>query len=57
VFRKLYDLDTPTRNEQRVTIYDDRYDDYRGEDLERIRDLSELVALSARQDVVALLAA
>lgn len=57
VFRKLYDLDTPARSEQRVTIYDDRYDVYRGEDLHRIRDLSELVALSARQDVVALLAA
>lgn len=57
VFRKLYDLDTPMRSEQRVTVYDDRCDVYRGEDLERIRDLSELVPLSARQDVVALLAA
>jgi hypothetical protein len=57
VFRKLYDLDTPDRAEQRVTVYDDRYDVYRSEDLERIRDLGELIALSARQDVVALLAA
>lgn len=57
VFRKLYDLDTPARNEQRVTVYDDRYDVYRDEDLARIRDLSQLVALSARQEVVALLAA
>lgn len=57
VFRKLYDLDTPARQEQRVTVYDDRYDVYRVEDLERIKDLSELVPLSARQDVVALLAA
>jgi hypothetical protein len=57
VFRKLYDLDTPLRDEQRVTVYDDRHDVYRVDDLERIKDLSELVPLSARQDFVALLAA
>jgi hypothetical protein len=57
VFRKLYDLDTPMRSEQRVTVYDDRYDVYRSDDLDRIRDLSELVPLSAQRDVVALLAA
>lgn len=57
VFRKLYDLDAPERSEQRVTVYDDRYDVYRDDDLRRIRDLSELVPLSAQQDVVALLAA
>ncbi len=57
VFRKLYDLDMPTRPEQRVCVYDDRYDVYRSDDLKRIRDVSELIPLSARQDVVAVLAA
>lgn len=52
-----YDLDAPLRHEQHVTVYDDRHDVYRPEDLERIKDLSELIALSARQDLVALLAA
>lgn len=57
VFRKHYDLDTPRRGEQRVTIYDDNYDVYRPDDLDRLRGVSELVPLSARQDVVAVLAA
>lgn len=57
VFRKHYDLDTPQRGEQRVTIFDDRIDVYRPEDLDRLRDVCEVVPLSARQDVVALLAA
>jgi hypothetical protein len=58
VFRKHYDLDTPTRGEQRVTIFDDSHGDvYRPEDLERIREVSDLLPLSQRRDVVALLAA
>ncbi len=57
VFRKHWDLDTPQRGEQRVTVYDDRIDVYRTEDLDRLRDVCELVPLSARQDIVALLAA
>ena len=57
VFRKHYDLDTPQRGEQRVTVYDDRLDVYRTEDIDRLRDVCEVVPLSARQDVVALLAA
>lgn len=57
VFRKHYDLDTPERGEQRVTVFDDRLDVYRTDDLDRLRDVCEVVPLSARQDVVALLAA
>jgi hypothetical protein len=57
VFRKHYDLDTPQRGEQRVTVYDDRLDVYRPDDLDRLRDVCEVVPLSARQDLVALLAA
>ncbi len=57
VFRKHYDLDTPQRGEQRVTVYDDRNDVYRSEDIDRLRDVCEVIPLSARQDVVALLAA
>ena len=56
VFRKLYDLDTPQRDEQRVTVYDDRYDVYRDDDLARIKDKSELIPLSERQDLLALVA-
>jgi len=57
IFRKHYDLDTPQRGEQRVTVYDDRLDVYRPEDLDRLRDVCEVVPLSARQDLVAVLAA
>lgn len=57
VFRKHYDLDTPQRGEQRVTVFDDRLDVYRTEDIDRLRDVCEVVPLSARQDIVALLAA
>jgi hypothetical protein len=57
VFRKHWDLDTPLRGEQRVTVFDDRLDVYRPEDLDRLRDVCEVVPLSAREDVVALLAA
>lgn len=55
VFRKHYDL--AERGEQRVTVFDDRIDVYRPEDLDRLRDVCEVVPFSARQDVVALLAA
>ena len=57
IFRRWYDLDVPTRSEQRVTVLDDRYDVYREEDLCRLRDLSDIVALSDRQTMHDLLAA
>lgn len=58
VFRKLYDLRDLNRPEQRVTVYDDRYEDvYRAEDLDRIRNVSDLLPLSSPKDVAALLAA
>ena len=57
IFRRWYDLDVPTRTEQRVTVFDDRYDVYRDEDLKRLRDLSAVVALSDRQTMKDLLAA
>ena len=57
IFRKHYDLDTPQRDEQRVTVFNDSVDVYRGEDIDRLRDVCEVVPLSARQDLVALLAA
>ena len=57
VFRKWYDLDTPERTEQRVTIFDDRHDVYRAEDLNRLRSSSALLALSDRQAVRDVLAA
>lgn len=57
IFRKWYDLDTPARPEHRVTVFDDRYDTYRAEDLARLRDRSDVIALSDRQTLIDLLAA
>lgn len=57
LFRKWFDLDTPERAEQRVTIFDDRYDIYRQDDLNRIRNYSSLLALSDRQALRDVLAA
>ena len=57
VFRRWYDLKIPGRSEQRVTVWDDRFDAYRADDLDRIRDVSELVALSDRGTLRELLAA
>ncbi|MBI5503455.1 MAG: DUF1828 domain-containing protein [Deltaproteobacteria bacterium] len=57
IFRRWYDLDTPDRREQRVTVWDDRYDSYRSDDLDRVRDMSDLVALSERTTIRDLLAA
>jgi hypothetical protein len=57
IFRRWYDLDIPGRSENRVTVFDDRVDVYRPEDLLRLRDVSEVVALSDRQTMRDLLAA
>jgi hypothetical protein len=57
VFRKMYDLAVPERQEQRVTVWDDRFDVYKAEDLDRIRDFSEVIALSERSALQSLLAA
>lgn len=57
VFRKWYDLSQSDAKDQRVTIFDDRVDVYRSEDLDRLRDFSTVVGLSDKQAVVDLLAA
>jgi hypothetical protein len=57
IFRRWYDLDIPSRKEQRVTVFDDRYDVYRDEDLRRLRDKSEVVGMSDRTTLLDLLAA
>ena len=57
IFRKWYDLDIPARSEQRVTILDDRSDVYRSEDVQRLKNISDVVPLSDRQSLVDLLAA
>lgn len=57
IFRRWYDLDIPERSEQKVTIFDDRVDVYRPEDLERLEELSRVVALSERTTIRDLLAA
>lgn len=57
VFRKMYDLSVPERPEQRVTVWDDRFDVYKGEDLDRLHDFSEVIALSDRNAIQSVLAA
>lgn len=57
VFRKQYELRAAERQEQRVTVFDDRFDVYRDDDLNRLRDVSEVLPLSSTRDIVGLLAA
>jgi len=57
IFTRWYDLDVPMRSEQRVTVFDDRVDVYREEDLLRLKDVSDVVALSDRRMLEDLLAA
>jgi len=57
IFRRWYDLDVPTRKEQRVTVVDDRHDVYRDEDLKRLRDVADLVYLTDRTTLLDLIAA
>ncbi len=57
VFRKMYDLSVPERREQRVTVWDDRFDVYKAEDIDRLRDVSEVFALSDRDALQAAIAA
>ncbi len=56
-FRRWYDLDVPTRTEQRVTVYDDRSDAYRDDDMQRLREVSDVLALSDGRTLRDLLAA
>ncbi|MBK6516468.1 MAG: DUF1828 domain-containing protein [Polyangiaceae bacterium] len=57
IFRRWYDLNIPGRSETRVTVFDDRVDVYKAEDLNRLRDLSEVIALSDRRSLMDLIAA
>jgi hypothetical protein len=57
IFRRWYDLDSPERAEQRVTVLDDRHDVYRDDDIARLKELSDVVAFSDRQTLRDLLAA
>jgi hypothetical protein len=57
IFRRWYDLDVPARQEQRVTVVDDRHDVYRDDDLRRLRDVADLVYLSDRTTLLDLIAA
>lgn len=57
VFRRWYDLDVPGRDEQRVTVFDDRFDTYRDEDLARLQNVSNVVPLSDSRTLLDLIAA
>src|SRR5690606_6220982 len=54
VFRRWYQLSN--RNEQRVTVFDDRVDAYRPEDIELLREHSDLVGISDTRTMYELLA-
>ena len=52
VFRRWYDLKTPERRETLLTVYDDRTNVFKDEDLLRIADVSLLLAFPAQsQDI------
>ena len=55
VFRKWYELSR--RPEQRVTVFDDRVDTYRTEDLDILREHSDLIGITNTRSMYELLAA
>lgn len=57
IFRKWHDLREPQRTEQRVTLFDDRSNAYRDDDLKRLEEVSVIVPFSDREGVRELLAA
>jgi hypothetical protein len=54
---KWYDLITRDRPEQRLTVWDDRSDVYKPEDIERLEGLSTVLPISRPDEVVAVLRA
>jgi hypothetical protein len=57
VFRRWYDLSIPERSEQRVTVFDDRFDSYRDDDVKRLREVSDVLPLSDSGALTQLVAA
>lgn len=57
IFKRWYDLDVPERDEQRVTVWDDRQDVYRDDDLQRLEQISAMIPLSDREGLIELVAA
>jgi hypothetical protein len=57
LFRKWFDLGDRSVNEQNVTIYDDRKDVYKDEDLRRLSDFSVLLPIGDRPSIRDVLAA
>lgn len=55
VFTKWYDVKESSDLGRRLTVFDDRQDLYRMDDLERLEDVCELVALSDTRRLVSLL--
>jgi len=56
IFSRWYDISSAGRTEQRVTIFDDRKNVYRDDDLNRLSDLSTVIPMSDRrafQEIVA----
>src|SRR5262249_268784 len=57
LFRRWYDLGEAAVNEQNVTIYEDRINMYKNEDLRRIEDFSIVLPISDRPTIRDVLAA
>lgn len=57
IFRRWYDLNAAAACEQRVTVFDDRRDVYREDDLRRLKNISDVVAFSDRRSLADLVAA
>lgn len=55
IFRRWYDLDSSDRREQKVTVFDDRSNAYRQDDLERLSQQSTVVPFADRDGLRMLL--
>lgn len=57
IFSKWYDIESAGRTEQRITVFDDRRNVYREDDLHRLSDLSTVLPMSDRRSFQEILAA
>lgn len=56
IFRKWYDMMQLGKKYERVTVFDDRYDVYRDEDLNRLKNFSTVIPFSDKNSILAIVA-
>lgn len=57
IFARWYDLASAHRSEERITVFNDHFDAYSNADLQRLENLSDVVAASDRSTIASLLGA